>query len=689
MTAIITKQNAKDKAFIGGGGGGGSDYPTDATFDTIKVNKEATFIVNDKDITFANHESRIRTLEQSGGSSGDSAFTLTSGYPEIMITTNLTETDDVNTHTLTITIDNDVYKDYVGDMIEFTLPNEMIADLTTAGVTQSVKITKQANSFTCPVIEYKNTGTDESPNYKYTLTNSPNQTSLFIRMISALDYPLSLFTSGNMQIKSIVQQPTLNTTNNIKCNLIEADNTLTLYRSPLPNLYEMIDLGESGDYWYAYWGYDVGTPEFNSLIDGQEFHFVDNAFGTSYTLRKLSDKWEGDHVCYNTDAKIECYNVTGNDLNYGWIFLEMSDYNKFLLSLCGWSEGQNPFELAYNAGFITSNYDIEKIQYGTKDNKWYMKFTEKGWDSEIDWRAEDEPPQPNFEINFKIAYGDKSTAIHKLKINIEWSDSWGWFPETNLIANLELDCVGDNHYPSIEHNNGLMIFMHKDYIYTTTSDIKYQSGTNPFEYLRTTDYYNVEPRPEACSTLYTTHNICTTGNIIGQNIESHVFALNSLGNDVDRAVVRLSQLTQYVEQMIAQIEAQISALNSSMELMQFGELVGGIFSVLGSISSIVATGAEFATKTLTSDTLAVNGLIEAGEMELEDIAATGMAEFAELSATGTASLTNVTIVGETEVTNLVATGTAEFNNITATGIATIEDITITSLTTEGEASINK
>ena len=42
MTAIITKQNAKDKAFInsgGGGGGGGDDYPLDATFDTIKVNK--------------------------------------------------------------------------------------------------------------------------------------------------------------------------------------------------------------------------------------------------------------------------------------------------------------------------------------------------------------------------------------------------------------------------------------------------------------------------------------------------------------------------------------------------------------------------------------------------------------------------------------------------------------------------
>ena len=42
MSAIITKRNAKDKAFINtGGGGGGGDYPTDAEFDTIKVNIEA------------------------------------------------------------------------------------------------------------------------------------------------------------------------------------------------------------------------------------------------------------------------------------------------------------------------------------------------------------------------------------------------------------------------------------------------------------------------------------------------------------------------------------------------------------------------------------------------------------------------------------------------------------------------
>ena len=723
MTAIITKQNALDKAFINSDGGGG-DYPKDATFDTIKVNKEATFTVEvqgtagetlNQDITFSNHESRIKTLEQSGGGGGggDSSFSFSSGYPEIIITKNLTETNDNNTHTLTININNDTYKDYVGDLIEFTLPSEMMNDLTTAGVTQSVKISKQSGiKFTCPVIEYKNvSGTGEDPKYKYVLTNTPNQDSPFIRMISALDYPLSLFTSGNMEIKSIVKQPTLNTTNNIKCNLIDADNALTLYRSPLPNLYEMIDCGEIGDYWYAYWGYDAGSDEFKALMDGQEFHFEDNAFGTSYTLTKQNDKWDGDHVCYNTDAKIEKYNITDSDLNYGWIFIDMSDYNKLLLSLCGWNEGSNPFEMAYQAGFITSNYELSGIEYGIKDNnKWYMKFTEKDWDA---FRGrDDEPPQPNLEVNFKIAYGNKSTAKHKLKISIEWSDAWCWFPETNLITKLELDCISDNNYPSIEHNNGLMIFMHKNYIYPTTGDLKYQDGTNPFEYLRATDYYNVEPRPEACSTLYTTYNIRTTGNIIGQNIESHVFALNSLGNDVDRAIVRLSQLQQYVQQLFEYIEAQLAQINETMNLMQLGSLLGGVFSVLPGIAKLMGTAMtiESAAVKATTGTFEKLALDSGIEMEVEgittfEVAANGsvVAKSLNVAEEIEASAMNVEYLGVSEGIELSVEGTKTFE-VTADGAIAakslsvveeiegyemnVENITVTTFTAEGMATFD-
>lgn len=94
MTAIITKQNAKDKAFINSDGSGG-DYPLDAVFDsieaqsidcdTITVNKEATFTVDNEQITFANHESRIKTLEQT-----------TPDYPQDATFKNITVNESAN-----------------------------------------------------------------------------------------------------------------------------------------------------------------------------------------------------------------------------------------------------------------------------------------------------------------------------------------------------------------------------------------------------------------------------------------------------------------------------------------------------------------------------------------------------------------------------------------------------------------
>ena len=137
-----------------------------------------------------------------------------------------------------------------------------------------------------------------------------------------------------------------------------------------------------------------------------------------------------DHICYHTDAKIDVFKVTGDDMLYGWIFLEMSDYNKYLLQVCNcYDENRNPFELANQAGFITSNCELAEIKYGTRDNKWYMQFQEKGWNPmEID---PGNPPEPNLEITFFIGSGNQTTVKHKLKLNIEHDHDWEWFPEAN------------------------------------------------------------------------------------------------------------------------------------------------------------------------------------------------------------------------------------------------------------------
>ena len=780
MTAIITKQNAIDKAFIGGSGSG-SDYPTDAefdtikvnkeatftvnnqditfanhetrittletttptfptdaTFDTIKVNKDATFTVNNQDITFANHETRIKTLEESGGGSGgDSSFTYSFGYPEIIISTNLTETDEDNNHTLTIDIDHELYKDYVGDMIEFTLPSEIAADLTTYRVVAPVKISRQADgTYTCPVIEYKNTaGTEEEPVYKYVLTNTPNQTTLFIRMISLLDNPLSIFTSGNMEIKSVIQQPSISTPNNIKCNIIEADNAFSLYRSPIPNVYEMIDCGvlntRAYSYWYAFWGYQAHTEEVNNLIDGQEFHFEDNAFGTSYLLTYRNREWTGNNLCYYSEAL-----VTKNDYqsDFARIYLANTATNIRIIDVALDSsplyEPSPTNDSDYNP--LKRLYDNNLFKFnGFPANPKYIKDGKDGDYYYIDFINDDDYPDRTDDISISFTLGDMVTTCQWEFRSI--SDTSMYHAQSNQIERLGISKsfhIWDRDWESqLNVYEGIFAFMDKDVVVPLTGDINYQEGTNPFEYLRATDYYNVEPRPEACTTLYTNYNIRTTGNVIGQNIESHVFALNSLGNDVDRAIVRLSQLTQYVQQAMAQVEAQIESLQSAVDAMTIGQLVDGAFGLLSTVTSFVATGAKIlggasefesvATKAITADSLKISEKVEAGTATLTDITATGeasfntitstgKADFGEIFSSGKATIADITLEdGAIELEDIVSTGEANFtgtatftgettfNNITSTGTATFKDLVIEDgaieledIVSSGEATFN-
>ena len=98
MTAIITKQNAKDKAFInegGGGDAGSGEFDTlhvkgDATIDgdilmTSADTQSLTVRLLDIDASVTNHESRIKEQSGSGGSGGDSSLAFSSGYPEIAL----------------------------------------------------------------------------------------------------------------------------------------------------------------------------------------------------------------------------------------------------------------------------------------------------------------------------------------------------------------------------------------------------------------------------------------------------------------------------------------------------------------------------------------------------------------------------------------------------------------------------
>lgn len=122
MTAIITKQNVKDGAFIGGSSGKGGDgefdslhVKGDAVIDgtlNIKINDSTSESVNEK---FINHESRLTTLESIHDDNG--TLTYEDGADDFIIDVNsLTTLSDDECNILEI--DFEAPEEYTGDVFE-------------------------------------------------------------------------------------------------------------------------------------------------------------------------------------------------------------------------------------------------------------------------------------------------------------------------------------------------------------------------------------------------------------------------------------------------------------------------------------------------------------------------------------------------------------------------------------------
>ena len=150
MTAIITKQNAKDGAFTGGGGGS-SDK--DSEFKNIHVHNDATVdgdiimsSTNPQSLTLRladidasvssynqqtmkftdelnNHESRIKTLEEKQDNTNDNII-FENGLHDFIITSDkLTENlDQPDLNSLSIKTE---FGEYIGDVFEIELPSYM------------------------------------------------------------------------------------------------------------------------------------------------------------------------------------------------------------------------------------------------------------------------------------------------------------------------------------------------------------------------------------------------------------------------------------------------------------------------------------------------------------------------------------------------------------------------------------
>ena len=396
------------------------------------------------------------------------------------------------------------------------------------------------------------------------------------------DTPMRLFTSGFMKIDYIAPKKyTITSKNNqlinFRCNTIDADNCFKLYRSPLPDFYEFKSIGEENGLYYADWGFIPGSEEFNNLIDGQVFEFRDDAFGTTYKLTKESDKWVGNNFCIHIPVLMTQKGDTTFEMKHEAVFVKQNEVNLFTIKQLfdDYQDGQNVLEYMNNHGLITFNdCRVTKGQDGgdfqSKDGCWAMYLTctankSCNFSVDLNFKSQTHSITFGYEHNSKPAYcqykiidanvfeciphhyTDFTCSIARANSVVKQD---GETDRTQWDRSCETDTTN-----SADSKLGLKIFMSTDanFIYKI-ADIDYESGTNPFEYLASTGFYSVSPRPEACTTLYTNFNIKTSGIVIGENIESHFFVLNSLGNTLDIAVNDIISLRNYCIQLQKQID---------------------------------------------------------------------------------------------------------------------------------------
>ena len=529
MTAIITKQNAKDGAFTGGGGG---SPDKDSEFKNIHVHNDATVdgdiimtsadpqsltlrladidasvsSYNTQTMKFTdelnNHESRIKILvEKHDGDDGD--FSFEDGLNDFIITSDkLTEnleptklvstSDQPDLNSLSIKTD---FGEYIGDVFEIELPSYM--KLPKAIITK----TSKENMFKNPIVNVTNN------NYELVWQEDDVGAKIYMSNKKG-DTPLNLYTSGFMKINYIAHQKTnvscenndSNQLINLKCNTIDADNCFKLYRSPLPDFYEMKSFGviddKSNPLYYADWGYVPGTPEFDSLIEGQTFEFHDEAFGTDYKMTKVGNEWVGNNYCCNIPLKLTRKNPGSHEVAF--ICIAKNETNKYVLhNLVGYDNQGNPFELLVNKGMLTPKDNCKIQTYKDDNDSWRVyiypvkDFANCTYSATLNIN--------NKSYDFIVDFEYKSSGLNNYKLQ---SDNYFELLEYHYTSPLQ---VGNPPY-------GLILYMPKDdeLIYTI-ADVSYEKGMNTFEFLANTGYYTVSPRPEACTTLYTNFNIQTSG----------------------------------------------------------------------------------------------------------------------------------------------------------------------------------
>ena len=159
-----------------------------------------------------------------------------------------------------------------------------------------------------------------------------------------------------------------------------------------------------------------------------------------------------------------------------------------------------------------------------------------------------------------------------------------------------------------EKNQGLKFYIDPQFLDQVSEEIKEQwdMQSNIFTFMYKTGRFKIYPLPENTTALYTDKNIITDKIIVGRNIESFLYSLNEVGNQVVDALIDISNLTTAVRELDEKVNTLAESVkslwvkvNSMGKTSIWGTVLGalglavGIGGILNDIGAFAKAGSIF------------------------------------------------------------------------------------------------
>lgn len=380
--------------------------------------------------------------------------------------------------------------------------------------------------------------------------------------------PLNLYMVGSIRIEWLPEPTTLTTPAKIKCDFIEAKNSFTLYESPVPVFFRPVNYGEeeiNGEgYWWMSWGYESTGDKFDKLLEGQPFIFTESSFGHKYRLNKEGTSWVGTNMCTSFPEIVDLF-YKDPSIEFD-LYVSNSADIKAQLQVMGVNPGDNVAKtvFSYIKAYDESGQPMiltpKYIQAGS-DHDGFDRYQ-----FAINSDTGNDQPYRDETINLDITINGQITRL-QTKAN--------GFPLTNLDFTTVTNVVKSFNWfttKSFEPINELKLYMKKGEVFKFTEN-NWDGTTNPFVYLNNVDGYTIIPDPSSSTSLTTPYSIVSNGVMLAENIQSHTYKINDLGNDL----TVLTNQVKIIDTEISNIQNTISQLTKGQSWYEFlGEKLLGI-----------------------------------------------------------------------------------------------------------------